>query len=84
DGTVYHWFSIEAPQMQPMPTYHSYAAPNGKRFPVLEGSMETPAEPQFCELQIQTDAHHHIQRISIVNDSIGKWSNSLCTEIFSP
>ena len=77
---IYLWSSIDvdkfASQARPV-TYYS----NNGVYPVVDndsGNMQR----EYCQLRIYTDKAGTIEKIDITVDSVGKWSNSRCSEIF--
>lgn len=78
--TVYRWVSIEPPTSGRL--YPNYTRQGGRA--VFVPGPDMINEPRYCELNIQTDKHNVIRTLSIIHDSTGNWSNSLCAEIFAP
>jgi len=46
-------------------------------------SDEVPPQYYYCEIEIYTDNQDIIQDFAILVDSVGKWSASRCSEIFT-
>jgi hypothetical protein len=82
-GSLYRWVSLEPQETKPTPMAYSYMTPHGK-FAVPEPGDDTSLRPQYCELQIHADKKGLIRDIAITGDSPGKWSNSMCADIFHP
>ena len=78
---LYRWVSLEPQASTPTPVYHTYHTPHGN-FAVPDAATSIPSQPQYCQMQIEADRLNRIRHISIVYDSPGKESNSLCGEIF--
>ncbi len=81
DGQImYRWASSQ------LDVYPAHAHPEA--YYSDKGTYEVVDEPrggtrrQYCELRIHTDRAETIHKIDITVDSMGKWSNSRCSEIF--
>lgn len=77
---VYEWASTEYKRNRPEATPISYYSDKGM-YQVVENTSPKE-EMQYCKLRIHTDRNEIIRQIDIKVDSIGKWSNSRCSEIF--
>jgi hypothetical protein len=77
-GAIYRWISLE-PHGGANDIYHPY----------LGGHYSIPADDAngemitgYCEISIRVNKDDQIEKFTIVNDSIGKFSGSRCAEIF--
>ena len=80
-GRVYRWVSILETDTAMTGRYLSMQRPGSFAFP---DAYPKQAEPRFCSIQMDADASGRIRRMMITHDAPGKWSASLCGEIFSP
>ena len=78
---IYRWTSLQlhpGEQVAPARIYRSDSA----SYTIVD-NYRSVTERQYCELRIYTDADDVIQKFSVAVDSMGKWSASRCSEIFS-
>lgn len=82
DGThIYRWTSNQRDAVPTAVNFTRYNAPNEDY--QLVDTYNGITETHYCELRIYTDAGDIIQKFAVAVDSIGKWSASRCSEIFS-
>jgi hypothetical protein len=77
DGKTYRWVSIEpsgGPRSAGIITYP------GGHFGTMGSNGEMVSG--YCEISIRTDSQERIQKLTLVYDSVGKFSSSRCAEIF--
>jgi hypothetical protein len=80
EGKLYRWLSIEPMGGGSGAGYINY--PNGN-YAIPSDNSNGEMLTGYCEVRIRTDADLHIRDISLISDSIGKYSGSRCSEIFS-
>jgi hypothetical protein len=76
-GRIYRWISLDTHLGDSENLSHTgnYVIPNISS----EGVMTAG----YCEIHIRVDIRGRIEKITEVNDSLGKFSSSRCAEIFS-
>jgi hypothetical protein len=80
-GKLYRWVSLE-PKAQ---TSHItvFKRPGGTYGFQDASATNGDLMNGYCEISIRTDEDERITKLTLVNDSVGKYGSSRCAEIFS-
>jgi hypothetical protein len=79
-GKLYRWVSLEPGGGSSSPAIFAYP---GGTYSIPQDNANGEMMSGYCEISITTDAHDRIRKLTLVSDSIGKFSGSRCAEIFS-
>jgi len=78
-GKNYRWISLE---LHGGPR-HATAIMANRHFGTIGGTENGEMMNGYCEIRILADEDDRIRKLTLVYDSIGKYSGSRCAEIFA-